>query len=398
MLPLAGLIILISSCSDSSIEDRMAGWEYKYMKEVRKDLENSESVFSAAYEKLIEDAEDAMDEGPFSVTYKTIVPPGGTKNDYMSYGPYWWPDTTKPDGLPYIRRDGIVNPVSRLDREQFGDLVSNTSRLALAWFFSEEEKYAVKAASLLRTWFVDAETRMNPHLEYGQAIPGITTGRGIGIIDMRGLYTLVDAITLIENSGAFETGEIEVINEWFRMFFTWLTTSSKGKDEDDYHNNHSVAFDVIVTAIARHLGDNEYVARKISEMPERRIDPMIEADGSQPEELIRTNAFGYSVSNLGNFFDAAALGRRVGVDIFSYENPSGGSLKRALDFLAGYIGNQAEWKWQQIGGWAPTENRLGLLLRRGALYFNEPSYKKIWEEQFSGKLNDEWTLLVTPGL
>jgi len=385
------------SCVDHSLNDRFAGWDAVHMQHVRKELKRQSSLYQSAYEKLISDAEDALGKGPFSVTFKTFIPPGGTKNDYMSQGPYWWPDTTKPDGLPYIRKDGVSNPESRMDREQLGNLVTTTRILSLAWFFTGEEKYAARAAFLLKTWFIDPETKMNPHLEYGQAIPGRTAGRGIGIIDVRSLYTLVDAITLVETSGELSAGEINIIKAWFGDFFTWLTTSSHGKDEDDYHNNHSVAYDVIVTSIARYLGNNDYVARKISEMPARRIDPMIEADGRQPEELIRTNAFGYSVGNLRNFFDAGEIGLKVGVNIFSYTNPEGGSLRRALDFLAGFIDREEEWEWQQIGGFAGSMNNMALLLRRAARYYDEPAYRQLWEEKFAEKMKTEWSMLVTPG-
>ena len=34
-----------------------------------------------------------------------------------SVGPYWWPDPSKPDGLPYIRKDGHKNP----ERGKIGD-------------------------------------------------------------------------------------------------------------------------------------------------------------------------------------------------------------------------------------------------------------------------------------
>jgi len=125
---------------------------------------------------------------------------------------------------------------------------------------------------------------------------------------------------------------------------------------------------------------------------------MIRADGSQPEELIRTNAFGYSSGNLGNFFDAGETGLKVGVDIFTYTNPEGGSLRGALDFLASYIGREEDWKWQQIGGFSGSMNNMGLLLRRAARYYNEPAYKKVWEEKFAEKMKTNWTLLVIPGL
>jgi hypothetical protein len=397
-LPVALIVFLVSQSCTKSAGDRFAGWDYDHLKMVKKELRDTTSLYYPAFHELMGEAEDALTKGPFSVTYKEMMPPGGTKNDYMSQGPYWWPDTTKPDGLPFIRRDGIRNPRAGLDRDQLGNMMDATSTLSLAWYFTGEKKYAGRAADLLKVWFIDPETKMNPHLEYAQSIPGITSGRGIGIIDIRGMHSLVDAITLLESSGAIDPADLKQIKEWFSDIFVWLTTSKNGKDEDDYKNNHSVAYDVIVSSIARFLGNEEYTARKISEMQARRIDPMIESDGRQPEELIRTNAFGYSVSNLRNFFDAGETGLKVGVDIFTYTNPEGGSLRKALDFLAGYIGREQEWEWQQISGFRGSENNLGLLIRRAARYYDEPQYKKMWEEKFAEKMKTDWNLLVTPGL
>jgi hypothetical protein len=398
LLFLATTTFFLLSCTDNSCCIRFTGWDYDHMKKVKNELRNPSSLYVPAYEKLISDADNSLKKGPFSVTYKDMVPPGGTKNDYMSQGPYWWPDTTKPDGLPFIRRDGERNPQAGIDRNQLGGLINATSRLSLAWYFTGDEKYAERAAYLLKVWFIEPETKMNPSLEFAQSIPGITTGRGIGIIDVRGMFTLVDAITLLDNSGAIDPDDLAQIKGWFSDLFNWLTTSKNGKDEDDYKNNHSVAYDVIVSSIARFLGDDEYVAAKISEMPARRIDPMIKSDGSQPEELIRTNAFGYSVSNLSNFFDAGEIGLKAGVDIFVYINPEGGSLRGALDFLVAYIGREEEWQWQQIGGFEGSENNLGLIIRRAAKLYKEPGYRKLWEEKFSEKMKSDWSLLVTSGL
>ena len=123
-----------------------------------------------------------MDKGPYSVMDKDIIPPSGDKHDYISQGPYWWPDTTKPDGLPYIRRDGVVNPEREkfTDRRNLSNLLEATDFLSKAYYFSEDEKYATKIIELLQVWFLNDATKMNPHLEYGQGIPGITEGRGIG--------------------------------------------------------------------------------------------------------------------------------------------------------------------------------------------------------------------------
>src|SRR5512133_1848771 len=147
-------VVLYSlSCSRDSHEDRFSGWDINHTKMVKKELRDTSSIYYPAYNELISEADKALTEGPFSVTYKEMVPPGGTKNDYMSQGPYWWPDTTKPDGLPFIRRDGIRYPQAGIDRNQYGNLVESVTTLSLGWYFTGEKKYADRAAYLLKVWF-----------------------------------------------------------------------------------------------------------------------------------------------------------------------------------------------------------------------------------------------------
>ncbi len=400
------LVIMFSlanfGCNSKKVETadvRLGGWDYSWMEKTSEDLKDGESEFLQAYNQLLLEADEALEGGVYSVTFKNLVPPSGSKNDYMSMGPYWWPDPEKPDGLPYIRRDGEVNPErENLDSAQKSKMINAVRNLSLAWFYSEKEAYAEKAAELLRVWFLNPETLMNPHLNYGQSIPGRTEGRFIGIIDGRSFAELVDAIALLESSGVLTDEEKTGLRNWFEEYFTWLTTSEFGKEEDNYKNNHSVAYDVQACGIAYFLGKDDYVRQKVGEVPQRRIDQMIEEDGSQPHELIRTKAFGYSVSNLRNFFDTGELGFKVGVDIFSYTNPKGGSLKKALDYLIGFIGREQDWPYEQISGWESTENNLGLLIRRAARIYENQDYQNLWENTFSERLKNDWRLLVEPEL
>lgn len=55
-------------------------------------------------------AEKYIKMSPLSVTAKKKLPPSKDPRDYMTLSPYWWPDSTKTDGLPYIRKDGERNP------------------------------------------------------------------------------------------------------------------------------------------------------------------------------------------------------------------------------------------------------------------------------------------------
>ncbi len=76
--------------------------------------------------KLIADlrkqADSLLDMKPLSVMEKAFTPVSGNKHDYMSQAPYFWYDSTKPNGLPYMRRDGVRNPeINKItDRTYFG--------------------------------------------------------------------------------------------------------------------------------------------------------------------------------------------------------------------------------------------------------------------------------------
>ena len=87
-------------------------------------------------------------------------------------------------GLPYTRHDGYVNPeISKYDIFPLTDMWNTTNVLSLAYYFSGIERYAARCALLLRVWFLDAATKMNPNGVYAQAIPGVTRGQHSVLID-----------------------------------------------------------------------------------------------------------------------------------------------------------------------------------------------------------------------
>src|SRR4051812_15952667 len=205
-----------------------------------------EKIFTAALAQLEREAQQELSVGPFSVLNKDYTPPSGDKHDYMSQAPYFWPDPSSTDGLPYIRRDGERNPEINKYRNH-GDMsrMMNTVHvLALAYYFTGNEKYAVKAGSLLRAWFLDPQTGMNPNLQYAQAIPGINTGRGIGLIETAALPRVVDAIGLLQGSGSWTEADQRGMEKWLGTFLTWMLESKNGRDESAAKNNHGTMYDV----------------------------------------------------------------------------------------------------------------------------------------------------------
>ena len=312
---------------------------------------------------------------PVSVMEKAFTPVSGNKHDYMSQAPYFWYDSTKQNGLPYIRRDGQHNPEIKkiTDRTYIGDLENATKALALAWYLTGEERYAAKAAVLLRTWFFDEATKMNPHLNYAQAIPGINNGRGIGIIESRTLTGIADAAGLLEGSNSWKAKDIAQLKDWYARYLQWMLTSKNGNDEHAAKNNHGTWFYVQVVDFALFTGQPE-LARKLVEESKRRMDSQITKEGRQPLELERTNALGYSTFNLRAWFELATLAEKTGVDLWQYTNTNGAGLRTALEWLFPYALGQKKWTYQQIGNYNVSD--IYPLMWQASKKFNNAGYLK----------------------
>jgi hypothetical protein len=322
-------------------------------------------------------ADRAMTEGPFSVMDKSVTPPSGNKHDYMSHAPYFWPDPSKPDGLPYIRRDGEHNPEIKkiTDHDEWSRMGEDARMLALAYYFTGKPEYAARAALLLRTWFLDPATKMNPNLEFGQGIPGINTGRGIGIIESRVLVDVTDAVGLLAGSKAWTVADEQGIKDWLKQYLNWMRTSEKGKAEDAAKNNHGTWYDLQVADIALFLGDHQLAADTLERVKTRRIAVQIEPDGKQPLELARTNAWGYSNGNLDGLCKLATLGDEAGVDLWNFKTADGRSIRAAVDFLVPYAAGEKKWDYQQIGGF--HANAMQSTLLRAARAYHDPKYSTL---------------------
>ncbi|WP_167546926.1 alginate lyase family protein [Stieleria maiorica] len=329
-----------------------------------------------AIENLRREADECRTEGPWTVVSKSIVPPSGDKHDYISVGPYWWPDPAKPDGKPYIRRDGEVNP-ERMEYDNVGlkKTCGNSLTLALAWYYTRNPDDARHAAELLRTWFVRPETAMNPNLNFGQAIPGRTTGRGIGIIDTACLIGAVDAALLLETSPAWTDADARSLRQWFAQYLHWLRHSKHGRDEDRTKNNHATWYDAQVACFALYAGQPDVAREVLRNVAERRIKSQIRDDGSQPHELARTKSWDYSVMNLKAFINLATLADHVDVDLWNHHSDNAGGIRDALDFLIPFALSESDWKHEQI---TPLDGaKLAELLRRAAIAYQEPKYETL---------------------
>ncbi|MGW3098991.1 alginate lyase family protein [Streptomyces sp. NPDC001102] len=301
-------------------------------------------------------ADDWLHQGPWTVVDKPRPAPGGDPHDYLSQAPYWWPTTTptadNPWGCPYVQKDGQRNPEvdTGTDRQDAEKVFDSTYDLALAWYYTGRKVYAEKAAGILRTWFLDPATRMNPNLDHAQFIPCRYDGRAIGIIDFSQSYTSVlDAQALLAaGAPGWSAGDRAAMRRWNTDFRDWLENSDFGRQEGAAANNHGTFYDLQLAALACATGDRALARRTVLDARARRIDPQIAADGGQPQELARTRSWHYSTFDLVAYTRLAAIGRHVGVDLWAYRGPQGQSLSKAVDYLLPAATAAAQWPHPEL--------------------------------------------------
>ncbi|NEB28687.1 alginate lyase family protein [Streptomyces sp. SID14446] len=304
-------------------------------------LDHGDRRLGRSLRDLTARADTWLDQGPWTVVDKPKPAPGGDVHDYLSQAPYWWPSqpatADNPWGCPYVQRDGQRNPEvdTGTDRQDVEKVFDSTYDLALAWYYTGRRQYAEKASEVLRTWFLDPATRMNPNLDHGQFIPCKYDGRAIGIIDFSQSYTSVlDAIALLDTGApGWSRRDRAAMLDWNTGFRDWLADGAFGKEEGAAQNNHGTFYDMQLAALAYATGDTGLARRTVLAARTLRIAPQIAADGSQPQELARTRSWHYSTFDLVAYTRLAAIGRHVGVDLWSYRGPDGQSLFKAVDYL-----------------------------------------------------------------
>lgn len=315
----------------------------------KKKIENKDPFTLSAYKELLKQADKALKFGPVSVMEKNNLPPSGDKHDYTSLAPYHWPDSNKPNGLPYIRKDGQVNPEVKeyQDKNNMPTLCDNAFILSLAWYYSGEKKYAEHAAKLIKVWFLDTATRMNPNLNYAQMIKGVNTGRGAGLIDVRHFSKVIDAIGLLNGSEYWNVNNEDEMKTWFAKFLEWMQTSDNGLHEMKAANNHGAWYDALRLSISLFTGNTD-LAKDVIKNAEIRLDKQMDANGNFPLELERTNSLHYTVFVMDAFTNIAQMAPHAGIDFSGYTSPSGKSLKKAFEELLPYLLDQKKWIGPQI--------------------------------------------------
>jgi len=344
---------LLNSCTPNQSETKinLIYLNVERLEKVKDLIEKKDTFFTEAYAQLIVDADLELTKETNPVTNKTLIPPSGDKHDYMSIATYRFPNPDTPDGFPWIVKDGQTNPMARnndTDYLRLQAMFEAMNKLSMAFYFSGDKKYADKAKSIIRTWFIDETTKVNPNIKYGQGIPGEVEGRKFGMIDWKSISTVVTTIQILAANNLWSDDEIKTLNAWFAEYYNWMKTNQMGIEVDTGLQNHSTCYDYQLVGIARYLGLNEEAKSRLEAAKLKRIAIQIDPNGMQPKEIHRTKSVNYSSMNLRVMTLVAELGMPLDVNLWSYTSADGRSMRKAFEFLRPFAEGKQEWAFTQI--------------------------------------------------
>jgi hypothetical protein len=337
------------------------------------------NVADVERDRVLRIADAFLKEPPVTITAFRAEQSAGGLHDYFSQADYSWPDPAKPDGLPYVNRDGWSNP-DTFGRHRWAmvRLARGVGALGAAFRITGDRTYADAALPHLRAWFVHPGTRMNPNLLYSQAILGSVTGRGVGIIDTIHLIEVAAAIEAMDARGAIPASDAGPVKAWFRDYLAWLQTSAYGIDERERGNNHGTCWIMQVAAFARMLGDQDTLDFCRARFRTWLLPNQMFQDGSFPLEMRRTKPYGYSLFQLDQIATVAQILSTPRDDLWAFTLPDGRSLKKAFDYMVPFIADKSKWTLpKDVMFFEYWPVRHASLLFAGLAY-REPKYIDLW--------------------
>lgn len=341
---------------------------------------STDAKAKVALAALVKRADEAVARKPGTVLDKRTIPPSNDRKDYISLAPYWWPDPANPTG-PYVRRDGEVNPernTNRFDRTALGRMASDADLLGLAYYYTGDRRYADALAKVVRAWFLDPATAMNPNMNYAQMVPGRSNGRPEGVLDTSAFIAVIDAVGLVGPLGALSADEGKALEGWFSRYLDWMVSSPNGKGEGAKNNNHGIWYDAQVSRYALFARRPDLARKIVADFPKKRIEKQMQPGGALPDELARTRSAHYSIYAIEPAYHVADTAACLGVDLYSWTDGKGRSLRAATDFIAAYRGRPEAWPHKEMK-W-PAEELDALLVRA------DVAWPGVWERRGEGDI------------
>ena len=304
------------------------------------------------YKSLLKSADKLLDAPNYTVVDKTIIPPGATANDFVSISSEYWPNDSNPTGFPWVKKPGETNPdtkTDKVDRGRVNDMARAVYTLSQAYYLSDNQQYAVKASTMIKVWFLANKTRMIPHLQYAQTIPGDDKRSSSGVMDGRLIpYHILDSINLIRNSGQWSERFDSVMNQWFTQYLKFLTGSKMGQNAATKTDRNGSWYYFQTMALAWYLDDSKTLKRQLKSA-KGILKGQFDANGALVKELGRSSSFADSCFSLEGLTAAAVVAEKAGKKFWSLPSEKKSSIAKGVNYLVPAALN---------GSWADSDEEI----------------------------------------
>lgn len=320
---------------------------------------NSSPTTTWSFRKAVE----FLAVAPVSVAQKELTVTG-EPHDYESLATYAWPDPNNPEG-PYITRDGSTNPEAyKYCWKLLQTLSDRLIKFSRAYYMTGETRFAEACRQQLYAWFIDQDSYMIPSFKYGQFIPGRNDGLGYpgAAAEAYYLVDVVECIELLKENGELDEEMDRQLRWWFQDMANWLYTSEQGRRMGQVRDNIGVMYDILLYRICRYTGQQDICNDISRNFTTRRLNQHIQRDGSQPQELKRTQAFMYSAYNLEHFVDFCVMLERSGVRYYKQNRKR---IDAAFRFIELYAKDRVSGAYKESEkNWDRIDERMTQLHKR----------------------------------
>lgn len=158
---------------------------------VKKSVQAKDKAVLQNLQPLLQEANRLLEMKPVSVMEKAFTPVSGNKHDYMSQAPYFWYDSSKPNGLPYLRRDYLNWLLtSKNGKEEYAAKNNHGT-----WYYVQVVDFALFTGNTARARELAEESkrRMDSQLTAEGQMPlevARTNGLGYSTYNLRAWFSL----------------------------------------------------------------------------------------------------------------------------------------------------------------------------------------------------------------
>ena len=289
--------------------------------------------------------------------------------------------------------------------------------LAAAHLLTGDARFAEHAVLLLRAWFVTAETRMTPRLDYGQSSrqgsalskehatvvnnagfgarvdpSSPAGGTYAGIVETLPLVEVAQAIPFLAASEAMTEADLTAVHAWFAEYLRWLTEpqdsgprlGALARDRKDHHGSswllQAGAYSLLT---APDNGAPKAEAKSMEELRHRfktvTLRAQVSAEGTFPHELTSIASYRDSLFNLDLMAAICQLLSTRFESMWEYQLEDGPGMRGAIAYHFPFIADRGKWPFRADSAhFEELPGRRASLLFAARVY-QRPEYAALWK-------------------